>query len=185
MDETHRVRWGAVITGALLGAAAWLVLLRFGDVPPRLSVGDGPGLGLQLWWVVVPLLASGLAAWTGASASGEHGIRGAYLHGLLACAGALLLAAVAGPGSVGVLPQPGWSGLAAVVGVVTGAALGRALLTGRVAAPWLRARTGGERAGTRRARAPWREVLTGRRGPLETRRPGAHEDTGRLDQDLH
>jgi hypothetical protein len=184
MDETHRrmfqplpgVRWGAVATGALLGAAAWLLLLRFGDVPPRLSVGDGPGLGLRLWWVVAPLLASGLAAWTGASASGEHGIRGAYLHGLLACAGALLLAAVAGSGGVGVLPEPGWSGLAVVVGAVTGAALGRALLAGRMAAPWLRSSPGGTRAGTRRTRAPWREVLTGRR---------AHEDTGRPEQDLH
>ncbi|QRN93653.1 hypothetical protein JRI60_31315 [Archangium violaceum] len=192
MDETQGrtfqplpgVRWGAVAAGALLGAAAWLVLLRFADVP-QFTRGDGPGIGLRLWWVVAPLLAAGVASWTGASASGEHGIRGAYLHGLLACAGALLLAAVAGPGSAGVLPQPVWSGLAAVVGAVTGAALGRALLAGRVAAPWLRSGLGGERVETRRSRLPWREMLTGRRSTPEARRPGAHEDAGRPDRDLH
>ena len=143
MDETHprtfrtlpEVRWSAVATGALLGAAVWLVLLRFGDVPRALLLEEEPGLGRQVWWVVAPLLAAGLAAWTGASASGERGIRGAYLHGLLAWAGALLLAAVVGPGSVGVLPQPAWSGLATVVGAVVGAALGRALLAGRLSAP--------------------------------------------------
>lgn len=201
MDETHRklfqplpgVRWGAVATGALLGAAVWLVLLRFGDVPGALSREGVPGLGLRVWWVVAPLLAAGLASWTGACASGEHGIREAYLHGLLACAGALLLAALVGPGSVGVLPEPGWSGLAAVVGAVTGAALGRALLAGRVAAPW--AHAGAGRRSLTRGDAPveagphsrprWREVLTGRRGTPANPRPGASEDTGRPDQDLH
>ena len=202
MDETHRrtfrplpeVRWGAVATGALLGAAVWLVLLRFGDVPRALLLEEEPGLGRQLWWVVAPLLAAGLAAWTGASASGERGILGAYLHGLLAWAGALLLAAVVGPGSVGVLPQPGWSGLAAVVGAVVGAALGRALLAGRLSAPrGIRrplvhpAGTDAveEAGGTSQVRSRWREVLTARRGAPEGRRPGAHEDTGRPDQDLH
>ncbi|WP_257460909.1 hypothetical protein [Archangium lipolyticum] len=190
MDETDPrtfqplpgVRWGAVATGALLGAAAWLVLLRFVDEPRDFIRGDGPGIGLRLWWVVAPLLAAGVASWTGASASGEQGIRGAYLHGLLACAGALLLAAVAGPGSVGVLPQPVWSGLAAMVGAVTGAALGRALLAGRVVAPRLRSGAGGERIGTRKSRVPWREVLLGRRGTPEARR---YEDAGHRDQELH
>lgn len=195
MEETHRrtlrplpdVRWGAVATGALLGAAVWLVLLRFGDVPRALLLEEEPGLGRQVWWVVAPLLAAGLAAWTGASASGERGILGAYLHGLLAWAGALLLAAVVGPGSVGVLPQAGWSGLAAVVGAVVGAALGRALLAGRLASP--RGLHGpGRRVESSQAsqvRSRWREVLTARRGAPEGRRPGAHEDTGRPDQDLH
>ncbi|HYO55907.1 hypothetical protein [Archangium sp.] len=209
MDETHRrtfhswpdVRWGAVATGALLGAAVWLVLLRFGDVPWEFAREGEPGLGHQLWWVVAPLLAAGVASWTGASASGERGILGAYLHGLLAWAGALLLAAVVGPGSVGVLPQPGWSGLAAVVGAVVGAALGRALLAGRLAAPRVfhghgrRPLVRGDasvKAGpadaagpASQARSRWREVLTARRGAPEGRRPGAHEDTGRPDQDLH
>jgi hypothetical protein len=205
MDETHRktfralpeVRWGAVAAGALLGAALWLVLLRFGDVPREL-LNEEPGLGRQLWWVVAPLLAAGVAAWTGASASGERGILGAYLHGLLAWAGALLLAAMVGPGSVGVLPQPGWSGLATVVGAVVGAALGRALLAGRLSAPRglhgnlrrpLVHSTGtdaaDERGGVSQVRSRWREVLTARRGAPEGRRPGAHEDTGRPDQDLH
>jgi len=195
MEETHRrtfrpltdVRWGAVATGALLGAAVWLVLLRFGDVPRALLLEEAPGLGRQVWWVVAPLLSAGLAAWTGASASGERGILGAYLHGLLAWAGALLLAAVVGPGSVGVLPQAGWSGLAAVVGAVVGAALGRALLAGRLASP--RGLHGpGRRVESSQAsqvRSRWREVLTARRGAPEGRRPGAHEDTGRPDQDLH
>ena len=202
MDETHRrtfrplpeVRWGAVATGALLGAAVWLVLLRFGDVPRALLLEEEAGIGRQVWWVVAPLLAAGVAAWTGASASGERGILGAYLHGLLSWAGALLLAAMVGPGSGGVLPVAGWSGLAAVVG----AALGRALLAGRLSAP-----RGMHGAGRRplvssseahpveepgrvsQARSRWREVLTARRGAPEGRRPGAHEDTGRPDQDLH
>ncbi|WP_375770393.1 hypothetical protein NR798_05715 [Archangium gephyra] len=195
MDETHRrtfrplpeVRWSAVATGALLGAAVWLVLLRFGDVPRALLLEEEPGLGRQVWWVVAPLLAAGVAAWTGASASGERGILGAYLHGLLAWAGALLLAAVVGPGSIGVLPQPGWSGLATVVGAVVGAALGRALLAGRLTAP--RGLHGsGRLAGSSEAsqvRSRWREVLTARRGAPEGRRPGAHDDMGRPDQDLH
>jgi hypothetical protein len=195
MDETHRrtfrplpeVRWGAVATGALLGAAVWLVLLRFGDVPRALLLEEEPGLGRQVWWVVAPLLAAGLAAWTGASASGERGILGAYLHGLLAWAGALLLAAVVGPGSIGVLPQAGWSGLAAVVGAVVGAALGRALLAGRLAAPRGLHGPGRtvESSQASQVRSRWREVLTARRGAPEGRRPGAHEDTGRPDQDLH
>jgi hypothetical protein len=206
MDETHRrtfrplpeVRWGAVATGALLGAAVWLVLLRFGDVPRALLLEEEAGIGRQVWWVVAPLLAAGVAAWTGASASGERGILGAYLHGLLSWAGALLLAAMVGPGSGGVLPVAGWSGLAAVVGAVVGAALGRALLAGRLSAP-----RGMHGAGRRplvssseahpveepgrvsQARSRWREVLTARRGAPEGRRPGAHEDTGRPDQDLH
>jgi len=195
MEETHRrtfrpltdVRWGAVATGALLGAAVWLVLLRFGDVPRALLLEEEPGLGRQVWWVVAPLLAAGLAAWTGASASGERGILGAYLHGLLAWAGALLLAAVVGPGSVGVLPQAGWSGLAAVVGAVVGAALGRALLAGRLASPRGLHGPGRrvESSQVSQVRSRWREVLTARRGAPEGRRPGAHEDTGRPDQDLH
>ncbi|AKJ00095.1 hypothetical protein ATI61_104497 [Archangium gephyra] len=206
MDETHRrtfrplpeVRWSAVATGALLGAAVWLVLLRFGDVPRALLLEEAPGLGRQLWWVVAPLLAAGVAAWTGASASGERGILGAYLHGLLSWAGALLLAALVGPGSVGVLPQPGWSGLAAVLGAVVGAALGRALLAGRLSAPRGFHGTGRrplvssseahpveESGRVSQARSRWREVLTARRGAPEGRRPGAHEDTGRPDQDLH
>lgn len=206
MDETHsrtfrtlpEVRWSAVATGALLGAAVWLVLLRFGDVPRALLLLEEPGLGRQLWWVVAPLLAAGLAAWTGAFASGERGIRGAYLHGLLAWAGALLLAAVVGPGSVGVLPQPAWSGLAAVVGAVVGAALGRALLAGRLSAPRglhgpgrrplmssSETRPVDEPGRVTQPRSRWREVLTARRGAPEGRRPGAHEDTGRPDGDLH
>lgn len=195
MDEIHRrtfrplpeVRWSAVATGALLGAAVWLVLLRFGDVPRALLLEEEPGLGRQVWWVVAPLLAAGLAAWTGASASGERGILGAYLHGLLAWAGALLLAAVVGPGSIGVLPQAGWSGLAAVVGAVVGAALGRALLAGRLAAPRGLHGPGRrvESSQVSQVRSRWREVLTARRGAPEGRRPGAHEDTGRPDQDLH
>ncbi|WNG54429.1 hypothetical protein F0U59_06245 [Archangium gephyra] len=205
MDETHRrtfrtlpeVRWGAVATGALLGAAVWLVLLRFGDVP-RALLEEEARLGRQLWWVVAPLLAAGVAAWTGASAAGERGNLGAYLHGLLAWAGALLLAAMVGPGSAGVLPQPGWSGLASVVGAVVGAALGRALLAGRLSAPRglhgrvrrpLVSSTGAhpvdESGRVSQARSRWREVLTARRGAPEGRRPGAHEDTGRPDQDLH
>jgi hypothetical protein len=199
MEETHLrkfhpwpgVRWGAVATGALLGAAVWLVLLRFGDVP-RVVVGEAesPGLGRQVWWVLVPLLAAGLASWAGASASGERGIRGAYLHGLLAWAGALLLAALVGPGSGGVLPQSGWSGLAAVVGAVTGAALGRALLAGRVKAP--RVPTGqGRRFGVREESAvearpsPWRDVQGARRGSVEEGRSGVHEGSRDLDGDLH
>ncbi|MFE8605211.1 hypothetical protein [Archangium violaceum] len=205
MDETHRrtfrtlpeVRWGAVAAGALLGAAVWLVLLRFGDVP-RALLEEEAGLGRQLWWVVAPLLAAGVAAWTGASASGERGNLGAYLHGLLSWAGALLLAAMVGPGSAGVLPQPGWSGLASVVGAVVGAALGRALLAGRLSTPRglhgtvrrpLVSSTGAhpvdESGRASQARSRWREVLTARRGASEGRRPGAHEDTGRPDQDLH
>jgi hypothetical protein len=197
MDELHRgtfrpwpgVRWSAVTTGALLGAALWLVLLRFGDVPQALVDEDGIGVGYRLWWVLTPLLAAGVASWTGVSASSERGIRGAYLHGLLACAGALLLAALVGPGSVGVLPQPGWSGLAAVVGAVVGAALGRAMLAGRVAGPWVRPGRG-RRAGvhgeaTSQARpAPWRDVLTGRRDMPEGR-PVRPESTSDLDHDLH
>jgi hypothetical protein len=197
MEETHLrkfrpwpgVRWGAVATGALLGAAAWLVLLRFGDVP-RIEVGElEPGLGRQVWWVLAPLLAAGVASWAGASASGERGIRAAYLHGLLAWAGALLLAAMVGPGSVGVLPQPAWSGLAAVVGAVTGAALGRALLAGRVKAP--RVPTAhGRRFGVREEPAvetrpaPWRDVGA-RPGAVEEKRPGLHEGASDLDRDLH
>lgn len=195
MDETHRrtfrtlpeVRWGAVAAGALLGAAVWLVLLRFGDVPRALLEEDA-GLGRQLWWVVAPLLAAGVAAWTGASASGERGNLGAYLHGLLSWAGALLLAAMVGPGSAGVLPQPGWSGLASVVGAVVGAALGRAQLAGRVAAPWVHSGAGrrlsrGDAALEPTSRSRWREVLTGRR--VGSPRPGASDDVGRPDQDLH
>jgi hypothetical protein len=198
MEETHLrkfrpwpgVRWSAVATGALLGAAAWLVLLRFGDVPRVLGEDGEPGLGRQVWWVLAPLLAAGVASWAGASASGERGIRGAYLHGLLAWAGALLLAAMVGPGSVGVLPQPGWSGLAAVVGAVTGAALGRALLAGRVKAP--RVPSGhGRRFGVREepaveARpASWRDVHGARPGAVEERRSGVQEGTRDLDGDLH
>ena len=199
MEETHLrkfrpwpgVRWSAVATGALLGAAVWLVLLRFWDVPRVLvEEADSPGLGRQVWWVLAPLLAAGLASWVGASASGERGIRGAYLHGLLAWAGALLLAALVGPGSVGVLPQPGWSGFAAVVGAVTGAALGRALLAGRVKAP--RVSTGhGRRFGVREepaveARpAPWRDVQGARSGPGDEKRSGVHEGSRDLDGDLH
>ncbi|HEX8434821.1 hypothetical protein [Archangium sp.] len=198
MDELHRgtfrpwpgVRWSAVATGALLGAALWLVLLRFADVPQALVRDDGPDLGHRLWWVLTPLLAAGVASWTGVSASGERGIRGAYLHGLLAWAGALLLAALVGPGSGGVLPQPGWSGLAAVVGAVVGAALGRAILAGRVAGPWAHQgrarRSGGRAAATSETRpAPWREVLTGRRDTPEGRPPAKQEGTGDLDHDLH
>src|SRR5688572_14436402 len=77
MDEPHRrtfqplpgVRWSAVATGALLGAAVWLVLLRFGDVTGVLLLEGEPGLGRRGWWVVAPLLAAGVAAWTGVSAS--------------------------------------------------------------------------------------------------------------------
>lgn len=198
MDETLRkpfqplpgVRWGAVATGALLGAALWLVLLRFGDVPGALTREGVPGLGLRVWWVVAPLLAAGLASWTGALAAGERGIREAYLHGLLASAGALLLAALVGPSGVGALPEPGWSGLAVVVGAVVGAALGRAQLAGRVAAPWVHSGAGrrlsrGDSAlepGTG-SRPRWREVLTGRR--TGNPRPGAGDDVGHRDQDLH
>lgn len=196
MDETHRkpfqplpgVRWGAAATGALLGAAVWLVLLRFGDVPGTLTREGVPELGLRVWWVVAPLLAAGLASWAGACASGERGIREAYLHGLLASAGALLLAALVGPGGVGVLPEPGWSGLAAVVGAVVGAALGRAQLAGRVAAPWVHSGAGrrlsrGDAALEPTSRPRWREVLTGRR--VGSPRPGASDDVGHRDQDLH
>jgi hypothetical protein len=156
-------------------------------VPRALLLEEEPGLGRQVWWVVAPLLAAGLAAWTGASASDERGILGAYLHGLLAWAGALLLAAVVGPGSIGVLPQAGWSGLAAVVGAVVGAALGRALLAGRLASPRGLHGPGRmvESSQVSQVRSRWREVLTARRGAPEGRRPGAHEDTGRPDQDLH
>ncbi|HEX8824574.1 MAG TPA: hypothetical protein VF794_31925 [Archangium sp.] len=196
MDETHLrtfrpwpgVRWGAVATGALLGAALWLVLLRF-DAPRALVDDVEPGLGRRLWWVAAPLLAAGVASWAGASASAERGIRGAYLHGLLAWAGALLLAAMVGSGSVGVLPQPGWSGLASVVGAVVGSALGRALIAGRVAAPWMsgtgrRFKKRGEPALQSRP-APWREVRGARRGPEEERRPGTHEGAKDLEHDLH
>jgi hypothetical protein len=198
MEETHLrtfrpwpgVRWGGVATGALLGAAAWLVLLRFWDVPRVLVEEVDPGLGRQVWWVLAPLLAAGVASWAGVSASGERGIRGAYLHGLLAWAGALLLAALVGPGSVGVLPQPGWSGLASVVGAVVGAALGRALLAGRVAAPRV-SHGHGRRFGKREepaveARpAPWRDVPGAQRGSVEEGRPGVHGGAGALDRDLH
>jgi hypothetical protein len=198
LDELHRgtfrtwpgVRWSAVATGALLGAAVWLVLLRFGDLPREFVGADEPGLGQRLWWVLMPLLAAGVAAWTGVSSSGERAIRGVYLHGLLAWAGALLLAALVGPGIAGVLPQPGWSGLAAVVGAVFGAALGRAILAGRVAGQWVhprrrrRAVVRGEATSEARP-APWRDVLTGRRDAPEGRRPAKHESTGDIDQDLH
>ncbi|PTL79971.1 hypothetical protein [Vitiosangium sp. GDMCC 1.1324] len=206
MDETPRkqfqplpgVRWGAVATGALLGAAVWLVLLRFGDMPQMFSLSlekNAPGLGLRVWWVVAPLLASGVASWTGVCASGERGIRDAYLHGLLAWAGALLLAALVGLGSVGVLPELGWSGLAAVVGAVVGAALGRALLAGRVAVPWvhsgasrrplLRGDAPVEAGSPSQPRARWRDVLGERRGTPGDQRPGAHEDARDPDHDLH
>lgn len=188
MDETHRrtfqplsgVRWGAVATGALLGAAVWLVLLRFVDVPLSLTEVE-PGFGRRLWWVMAPLLAAGVASWMGASASGEQGIRDAYLHGFLAWAGALLLAALVGPGHLGVLPQTGWSGLATVVGAVVGGALGRAFVAGRVTVPRIHSGQGGEV----RPRAPWRDVLLGRRGSAEGRGAGTHESAKGVDQDLH
>jgi hypothetical protein len=198
LDELHRgtfrpwpvVRWSAVATGALLGAALWLVLLRFADVPQALARVDEPGLGYRLWWVVTPLLAASVASWTGVFSSGERGIRGSYLHGLLACAGALLLAALVGPGSGGVLPQPGWSGLAALVGAVTGAALGRAMLAGRMAVPRVRHGRGRRatahgQATTEARPAPWRDVLTGRRSSSERRSSVKQQDTDGLDNDLH
>jgi hypothetical protein len=206
MDETHRklfqplpgVRWGAVATGALLGAVVWLVLLRFADMPRMFSLEleeNAPGLGLRVWWVVAPLLASGVASWTGVCASGERGIRDAYLHGFLAWAGALLLASLVGMGSMGTLPERGWSGLAAVVGAVVGAALGQALLAGRVAVPWVR--SGAGRRSLPRGESPveagshsqphsrWREVVEARRGASGDQRPGADEDARGPGHDVH
>jgi hypothetical protein len=125
------VRWGAVATGAVAGAAALLLLLRIGSDSPVL-VAEGPTVGHRMWWGALSLLTAALAGWLGATAAGERGIRGAYLHGLLAWAGALLLGSFAGLTPAGVLPAGGWSSVLGLAGATTGAALARAGLAGRL-----------------------------------------------------
>ncbi len=112
VGELPRVRWSAVIVGALCALAIQIVLTLFGlgfGFAARPTGSSELGVVAVIWNLLVPLIASGIGASIAVRNAAAGSMKGAYLHGALVWAIGLIAGSIFLTGTIAasaISPRP-------------------------------------------------------------------------------